>query len=208
MKAVLLSARQREVLSWIERFIQEHEMPPTVREIGDAFGIKSSSVFDLLKTLERKGYVKRGNLGARSLTVCGATPRAKSGFVELPVVGRIAAGGPIEAVEQVCGMLSVQREMLKSAKGFVLQVVGESMIDAGIQDGDYVIVRQQSTAKNGDIVVALIGDDATLKRFYRESGSIRLQPANRAMRAIQVRSGEFRIKGIVVGVQRRYDRSQ
>ncbi len=197
--------RQREILAWVKAFIRDHGMPPTVREIGEAFGIKSSSVFHLLKELERKGYLERGELGARSLIVKGRK-RVPCGCVEVPIVGRIPAGRPVEAIEQETGTLHVNKELLRGRGGFALQVVGDSMVDAGILDGDYVIIRKQETAEDGDVVVALIDDEATLKRFHRESDGVRLDPANSAMQPIHVRTDEFRIQGKMVGIQRHIDR--
>lgn len=201
-----LTPRQREIFEWVKGFIEEHGMPPTVREIGAAFGIKSSSVFDLLKAIERKGYLRRGALGARSLIVEERNPRHTCGCEEVPVVGRIAAGQPIEAVEHDCGTVAVRKDLLRGRDAFALRVEGDSMIEAGILDGDYVVVRKQETAENGDIVVALIDDQATLKRFYlEEDGCVRLEPANREMAPIHVTSGEFRVQGKVVGVMRIMD---
>jgi len=200
-----LTPRQRAVLDWIKRFIAEHGMPPTVREIGGAFQIKSSSAFYLLKELERKGAVERGRMGARSLVVKDAAKRRGSEHVAVSIVGRIAAGRPIEAIENDVGKVTVRRDLLKGRPGFALQVAGDSMIEAGILDGDFVVVRKQETAEDGDIVVALIEDEATLKRFYRERGGVRLEPANKSMRPISVRRGEFRIQGKVVSVQRSLD---
>ena len=197
-----MTPRQREVFEWIKGFIREHRFPPTVREIGRAFGIKSSSVFDHLKALEQKGYVERGKLTARSLVVKGRK-HATRHSAGVSVVGRIAAGRPIEAIEHDRGELVINRELLRGGSGYALQVVGDSMVEAGILDGDYVIVRKQDTAEDGDIVVALIDDEATLKRFYCEKNHIRLEPANRSMKAIRVESGEFRIQGKVVAVHRR-----
>lgn len=198
-----LTPRQRETLAWIKSFIRENRMPPTVREIGGAFGIKSSSVFDLLKALERKGYVRRGELGARSLIVEDRRGHQEAAYAEIPVIGRIAAGQPIEAIERDCGTVTVSNEVLRGGQAYALKVEGTSMVDAGVRDGDYVIVRKQETADDGDIVVALVEDDATLKRFYRERTGVRLEPANRQMSAIHVGSGEFRIQGKVVGVVKR-----
>jgi len=194
--------RQREVLEWIKDFIRENSMPPTVREIGGAFRIKSSSVFDLLKALEKKGYLRRGDLGARSLIVEECDTREHCECAEIPVIGRIAAGRPILAVEDHTGTITVNRNLLRGHEAYALRVEGDSMVDAGILDGDYVVVRKQDTAENGDIVVALIEDEATLKRFYREKDHVRLEPANSAMQPIRICSGEFRIQGKVVGVQR------
>ena len=197
-----LTTRQRVVFEWIRGFIDQHGMPPTVREVGSAFGIKSSSAFYLLKELERKGALERGPMGARSLLVKNAGKRSRSGFVAVPILGRIAAGRPIEAIENNAGKVTVRKDLLQGRPGFALQVVGDSMIDAGILDGDFVVIRQQETAADGDIVVALIADEATLKRFYREPSGVRLEPANKSMRPISVRTGEFRIQGSVVAVSR------
>ena len=199
-----LTSRQREVFNWIKAFIRRNDMPPTVREIGGAFGIKSSSVFYLLTVLERKGCLKRGKLGARSLIVKRLDSSDCGDCAEVPVVGRIAAGRPIEAVEDKSATRTVDKGLLRGRKAYALLVEGDSMVNAGILDGDYVIVRKQNTADNGDIVVALIEEEATLKRFYREKNRIRLQPANRKMKPIYVASGEFRIQGKVVAVQRTF----
>ena len=200
----LLSLRQRETLQWVKNFIRHNGMPPTVREIGAAFRIKSSSVFDLLKALERKGYLRRRDRGARSLIITGerANRESGSGSVEVPVVGRIPAGLPIEAIEHRFGTVPVSEALLRGHGGYALKVEGQSMIEAGILDGDYVIVRKQETADDGDIVVALIDTEATLKRFYRENDGVRLEPANRQMAPVRIRSGDFKIQGKVVAVQR------
>lgn len=196
-----MTTRQRETLDWVKGFIREHGMPPTVREIGAAFGIKSSSVFELLKALERKGYLRRGNLGARSLIVEGMD-QPESDVAQVPVVGRIAAGRPIEAIEDDRGTIAVSRDLTRGRETYALKVEGESMVEAGILDGDYVIVRKQETADDGDIVVALIEDEATLKRFYRDNDGVRLEPANREIAPTTIRSGNFRIRGKVIAVQR------
>jgi repressor LexA len=199
-----LTQRQMETLEWVKDFIREHGMPPTVREIGAAFKIKSSSVFDLLTVLERKGYLRRGDRGARSLIVDGLSG-ARDEVTEVPLIGSIAAGRPIEAIEDDRGNVIVRKGVLRGRETFALRVEGDSMVDAGILSGDYVIVWKQESADNGDIVVALIGDEATLKRFYREKDGVRLEPANQRMFPIYVRSGEFRILGKVIGVQRFLD---
>lgn len=195
-----LTARQQEILDWIGEFIDEHGIPPTVREIGRAFDIKSSSVFDHLQALERKGRLRRGDLGARHLTL--TEERQDKGREEVPVIGRIAAGQPIEAVEGDLGSIPLNGSVLRGKEGFALRVEGDSMVDAGIHDEDYVIVRKQETAESGDIVVGLIGDEATLKRFYPEAGGVRLEAANGDMEPIHVTHGNFRIQGKVVGVMR------
>jgi len=199
-----LSRRQGETLEWVKEFIQERGMAPTVREIGSAFGIKSSSVFDILTVLERKGYLRRGNRGARSLIVDGMN-RLGIEVEEVPLLGVIAAGRPIEAIEDDHGSVIIKKGVLRGRETFALRVEGNSMVDAGILNGDYVIVWKQESADNGDIVVALIGEEATLKRFYREKDGVRLEPANAALFPIHVRSGQFRILGKVIGVQRFLD---
>lgn len=151
------------------------------------------------KAAERKGYLKRGTLGARSLIVKGVGRRHPRGIVEFPVVGRIAAGRPIEAIECEAGSVIVSEGR---GPAFALKIEGNSMVEAGILDGDCVVVRKQETANNGDIVVALIEGEARLKRFYRESGGVRLEPANRRLAPIQVKEGDFRIQGKAVAVLR------
>ena len=199
-----LTPRQQETLDWVKEFIREHGMPPTVREIGAAFDIKSSTVFELLKTLERKGYLRRGDRGARSLIVEGMD-RSGSSIVEVPVVGCIAAGRAVEAIEDDRGTIAVEENLIRGRKTYALKVAGDSMVEAGILDGDYVVVREQQTADDGDIVVALIGEETTLKRFCREKGGVRLDPANKQLASIHVGTGDFRIQGKVIGVQRMFD---
>ena len=196
-----LTDRQREILNWIKTFIRKQSMPPTVREIGAAFDIKGSSVFQHLKALEKKGYLRRGELGARSLIVRGRES-IPCNCEKVPVIGRIAAGSPILAVEEETDTVTVEKKLLRGHKAYALRVEGKSMVDAGILDGDYVIVRQQDAADDGDIVVALIDDEATLKRFYRNGDRVRLEPANKRMKPITVDSGEFRIQGKMVAVHR------
>lgn len=197
-----LTPRQAETFDWIRDFIAEHSMPPTVREIGRAFGIKSSSVFDLLKALQKKGRLRRGDLGARSLIVSEPDSLRMRNCAEVPVAGRIAAGEPILAFEDRAGTVTVDSDLLRGCDAYALRVQGRSMVEAGILDGDYVIVRKQDTAETGDIVVAIIEDEATLKRFYPEGGRVRLEPANGQMKPIYVVQGEFRIQGKVVAVHR------
>jgi repressor LexA len=199
-----LTNRQREIFDWIKAFIARNGLPPTVREIGGAFDIKSSSAFELLQALERKGVLRRGNLGARSLVVRGGRGLRRDS-VEVRILGRIVAGAPNLAVEDPSETLVVDERLGRGRDLYALRVDGDSMKDADILDGDVVIIRRQDTADDGDIVVALIDDEATLKRFYRDGGGVRLQPANRQMAPIHVRSGEFRIQGRVVGVQRLFD---
>jgi len=203
-----LTQRQRQILDWIKDFIREHTIPPTVREIGAAFDVKSSTVFDHLKALEAKGYISRDSSRARALFVedeeddAGEFERCETD--DIPVVGYVAAGGPIDSVEGNLGSVPVASDVLRGRGGYALRVRGQSMIEAGINDGDYVIVRKQETAKDGDIVVALVGGESTLKKFYREGDGYRLEPANSEMAPIHVREGDFMIQGKVIGVMRTF----
>jgi repressor LexA len=201
-----LTARQRAVLEWVRAFIPKHGMPPTVREIGAAFGYRSSSVFGFLKVLERKGYIKRGR-GARQLSLSERAPALCQACEKVRIAGRIAAGQPIYATEDNLGTVTVSKAMGRKGSMYALRVTGDSMVDAGILDGDWVIIREQDAADDGDIVVALVGDEATLKYLRREKDRIRLQPANSAMKPIYVKPQDLRIQGKVVGVQRFFDQS-
>lgn len=199
---VALSERQLQILRFIGARQQEG-WTPSVREIGDAVGLRSSAaVQKQLATLERKGYIRRLSGQARSIQVVNpALVSSEQG--QVPIVGDITAGMPILASENIMGYLSLVDETLlaKPGKLFALKVQGESMIEAGILPGDYVVVLQQSSAENGEIVVALLGEEATVKRFYKEHGQVRLQPANRAMQPIMTR--DVQILGRVVSVIRR-----
>jgi len=181
-----------------------HGYPPTVREIGEAVSLSSSStVHAHLKTLEQAGLIRRDAVLTRAIRVVAGnveTYKPKR-VVNLPVVGRVAAGRPILAVEDVEESFPVPRDFMTGGDGFMLRVKGESMIDDGIMDGDYVIVRRQSVADNGDTVVAMVEDEATVKRFFKESGRIRLQPANTTMGPMYFENVE--IIGKVVGLVRK-----
>lgn len=207
-----LTARQREVLDFIRHFLDRAGYPPTVREIGDHFGFVPRSVFDHLKALERKGYLRRIASKSRSLQILepgGArqTPpgRAPAPFRELPIVGRVAAGEPLLAEENVEGTFTISRDWVNGDVVFLLKVQGDSMIGAHILPGDHALVRRQSTAENGDIVVALLNDEATVKRISFKQDVIILQPEHPTMPPIQVRRGEknFQILGKVIGIIRR-----
>ncbi|MFC1462433.1 transcriptional repressor LexA [Verrucomicrobiota bacterium] len=207
-----LTQRQRKILDWILRFVRRNNMPPTVREIGAAFEISSAGVFGHLRALEKKGYLKRGKLGARSIELMPQSAHEGGYFdssysARIPVVGRIAAGTPLFAEENIDGLLCVDRKLMRgSGKFFALRVKGDSMIEDGIFDGDLVIVHKQSTAHNGDVVVALMEDEATLKRFYHEGRRIRLQPANAGMNPIYTKN--VTIQGVVTGLIRGMGRRQ
>ena len=198
-----LSARQIAILDFIKKQTRAKGYPPSVREIGKAVGLSSSStVHGHLAQLEEKGYIRRDPAKPRAIEVTdGSSDLIKKEMVNVPIVGKVTAGQPILAVENVEDSFPLPLDFVRSDNVFILSVRGDSMIEAGILDGDYVLVRQQSTAKNGDIVVALLGDEATVKTFYKESDHIRLQPENPTLQPILVK--EVSILGKVTGVFRR-----
>lgn len=202
-----LTRRQREIFDYIKNHIRTKGYPPSVREIGRTVGLKSSStVHGHLNRLEEKGYIRRDPTKPRAIEVVGeplypAAGHEDRGLVHVPLVGQVTAGRPILAVENIEDFLPFSRSLVGDDDVFMLRVRGDSMIEAGIYDGDHVIVRRQETADNGDIVVALIDDEATVKRFYREQDHIRLQPENRYMEPIITR--DVRILGKVIGLFRR-----
>jgi repressor LexA len=209
-----LTARQREVLDFIRHFMTQAGYPPTVREIGAHFGFVPRSVFDHLKALERKGYLRRTASKSRSLQILDSSGamqpapagRAPGAFRELPILGRVAAGEPLLAEENVEGTLTVSRDWVNGDEAFILKVEGESMINAHILPGDYALVRRQATAENGEIVVALVNDEATIKRVFFKKDLVVLQPEHPTMSPIQVKKGEksFQIIGKVVGILRKF----
>lgn len=199
-----LTPREKAVLDFIARNVRVKGYPPSVREIGQAVGLKSSStVHGYILRLEKKGYLRRDPTKPRALELCDERADIiRRGVLVAPMLGRVAAGQPILAVENVEYLLPLSTEFFGEGDYFLLTIRGESMIEAGILPDDIVVVRQQNTAENGDIVVALLEDEATVKRFYKEKGRIRLQPENRAMEPIIVDSVE--ILGKVIGLMRRY----
>ena len=181
-----LTKRQREILGYVMDSMQERGYPPSVREIGAALGLTSSStVHSHLAALEKKGFIHRDPSKPRAIEILkdGASQPPKR-VVNVPILGRIAAGQPIFAEENIEDVFPLPRDFVREDAAFILRVRGDSMIGAGIHDGDYLVIRQQATANNGEIVAALIGDEATVKRFYRERDHIRLQPENSAMSPI------------------------
>jgi repressor LexA len=214
-----LTQRQQMVLDYIRQSISDRGYPPTLREIGARMGIRSTNgVNDHLRALERKGYLTREDMKSRALrpTAMGGgttaevlpqSPPNDDDLVEVQVLGRVAAGLPIFAEEHVIDTVRIDRGLLKGGREvFGLRVQGDSMIDAGILSGDYIFVRKQLTAGRGEIVVALIGDEATVKYFYPEKDYVRFQPANKTMAPILVRAVDFKptmLLGVVVGVFRR-----
>lgn len=235
-----LTQRQRDILEFISSSIARRGYPPTLREIGEHFGIRSTNgVSDHLKALEKKGFLAREDLKSRAMRPMSVSPtstrpgsvtdigdigdiggiggigsaiapRLGDELCEIPVLGRVAAGQPLLAVENVQDTVVVDRFFIGSSREvFALRVVGQSMIEDGILDGDYVFVRKTPSAARGEIVVAMIEGEATVKRYYPEGDVIRFQPANAAMEPIYVRQSEFRqvdILGVVIGVYRQFGR--
>ena len=209
-----LTAKQREILETVQAWIAEKGRPPTLREMAQRMGVSSTNAIrDHFRVLETKGYLKRDARLSRGLEViqggradeAPAPPSRGSDVVGIPLIGRVAAGAPILAEENVEDTLYLDKFFVREGDTFALQVRGNSMINAGIFDGDYVFVRQQPDANRGEIVVALIGEEATVKTYYPENGQIRLQPENDQMDPIIIRRGdpEIRIVGKVSAVLRK-----
>lgn len=199
--------KQQQILSFIEQHTREKGYPPTVREICAAVGLNSpSTVHGYLSRLEKAGYIIKDAANSRSIRLASKANTGqlvsvdKSTILEVPVIGAISAGQPILAEENIERTFPLPQDFARGSEVFMLRVRGESMINAGILDGDYVIVRKQSTALNGEIVAALVEDSATVKTFYKENGHFRLQPENDALSPIIV--NEVSILGKVIGVYR------
>ena len=197
-----ISAKQKEILEFIKDQILTRGFPPSVRDICEAVHLKStSSVHAHLETLEKNGYIRRDPTKPRAIGILDVTFNlTRREVTNVPLVGRVAAGEPLLAQENIENYFPIPVEMLPNSNTFMLTVKGESMINAGILDGDYVLVEEAHTASNGDMVVALIEDGATVKTFYKEEGVIRLQPENDFMDPIIVR--DVQILGKVIGVFR------
>ena len=212
-----LTEKQRQILEYLKQEILQRGFPPSVREICEAVSLRStSSVHAHLETLERKGYIKRDATKPRAIEICdegfhtgrlGAIQgiasedtASQSEVAQIPLIGKVAAGEPILAVENIEGYFPMPVDRLPNAETFLLKVQGESMVNAGILDGDLVLVEQQATAENGEKIVALVNDSATVKTFYKEDGYFRLQPENDEMDPILV--NDLQIVGKVIGVLR------
>ncbi len=209
----MLTDRQQEIWGFLVEYVDRHGYPPTVREIGEAVGLASpSTVHAHLANLERAGLLKRDPTKPRALELVGHRRSAPSERVEpgrgihsLPLLGQVAAGGPLLAEENIEEYVSIPEPLARGGEEFLLRVKGDSMVNAGILDGDLLVVRRQQDARDGEIVVALAGEDesadeATVKTFYRENGRIRLQPENDALEPIY--ASHVRVLGRVVGVLR------
>ena len=198
-----LNPRQQEVYEYLEQHLRDNGYPPTLREICSNFGLKSTrAASDHLHALERKGYIIRTRDRSRGIELLASRPSAEGQSV--PLVGRIAAGEPLLAQENITDRITLDPNFLKGEGNFLLEVQGESMIEAHICPGDYILVRPQENATNGQVVVAMIEDEATVKRFERKGDRIRLVPENQEMAPIEIKNPrQLKIIGIVVGLIRR-----
>lgn len=198
----MLTKRQKELLDYLEAYIAEHGYAPTLEEIGRNFSLGSlATVHKHLQNLERKGHIRRLPNRSRALEV---TPRGGEGAaVQVPLLGRVAAGTPLEPVE-VPESVTLPEEMLGRGETFALRVQGDSMVDDGILDGDVVVVESRSNVENGATVVALVRGEATLKRFFRERGRVKLVPANERLAPIVAPAEDVEVRGEVVALLRRY----
>ena len=200
---MVLTKGQKEILDFITRFLDEKGYSPSLMEIGANFGLSSvATVHKHVDNLRRKGLVKKVWNANRSLELTPSAVAVRA--IRLPLAGRVMAGHPIEAVEEH-DVIAVPADMVGRGESFVLQVRGDSMIDEQVRDGDYVVLEKRSRVHNGEIVVALIeGQEATLKKFYKDGDTVRLEPANSSMKPLTFPAGRVRVQGVVVGLLRRY----
>jgi repressor LexA len=198
-----LTKRQKEIVDYLDLFIAENGYAPTLEEIGARFGLSSpATVHKHLTNLEDKGLLRRKWNHSRALEL--VPQKRKVAAVELPLLGQVAAGQPIEAIETP-GTLALPEELVRRENSYVLRVKGDSMIEDGILDGDFIVVEERPAPENGETIVALVNGEATVKRFFRErNGKVRLQPANQRMAPILVKEREFSSRGRVVAVLRKY----
>ncbi|GFP27081.1 transcriptional repressor LexA [Candidatus Hakubella thermalkaliphila] len=207
MEGKKLTGRQREVLEFIEQLVAQRGYPPSVREIGEHIGLRSSAtVHSHLNSLEQRGYIRRDPTKPRAIEILlpigeGRSAQRDNRVKFSPIVGRVTAGSLTYAEQDIQEYLPLPAELVKDQETFVLRVKGDSMIKAGILDGDFLVVRRQNFAQDGDIVVALVDDEATVKRFYRETHRIRLQPENDNMEPLFLR--DVSILGVAIALHRR-----
>jgi repressor LexA len=201
-----LTPTQEKVFEFLKDFLREKGFPPTLREIASHFGLKGPKAPQkTLNILERKGYIRKVPGGSRAIEILSYPQFSLTHILSVPIVGRVQAGEPILAVENIEGYIHLDRSLVSSGDVFLLRVQGDSMIDAHIQDGDFALVKPQPNAENGEIVVALIEDEATIKKIFKKRDLIRLEPANPKMEPIVVKKGEKKITivGKVVGIFRK-----
>ncbi|RJQ20272.1 MAG: repressor LexA [Nitrospiraceae bacterium] len=195
-----LTVKQKKILDFLREYAQKHGYPPTVREIGERFEILWAAARMHLKAIEKKGFIKINPAKSRGIEIPGL--RQPEGLA-VPVAGKIRAGKPVLAVEEIGQHIFIDKTLFPAEDVFSLKVTGDSMIDAGILDGDFVIVRPQSTIGNGEIGVVLMEDEATVKKVFREKGKIVLKPENKTMKPVSYNADEVRVQGKVIGVIRK-----
>lgn len=200
MKAI--TKRQSEVLDYIKAFIRDHKFPPTIREISDRFNISVRGAYDHVKALEKKHFLRLGSNRSRTIEVLDSEPDGDR-TIEVPILGNVAAGLPLLAEENLDGTVRLPTDYVRRGSHFALHVAGDSMRDAGIMDGDVAVFRQQQTAENGDIVVAMVDDAVTLKRFFKEKNRVRLQAENSDYPPMFTQS--VRVLGRLAHIIRRYE---
>jgi repressor LexA len=201
-----LTERQKEVFEFLKDFLRERGFPPTLREIASHFGLRGPKAPQkTLNILERKGYIRKVPGGSRAIEILSYPQFSLTHILSVPIVGRVRAGEPLLAIENIEGYINLDRSLVSSGDVFLLRVQGDSMIEAHIQDGDFALVKPQPNAENGEIVVALIEDEATIKRIFKKRDLIRLEPANPKMEPIVVKKGEKKVTivGKVVGIFRK-----
>ncbi len=196
-----LTARQKEVLDFISSYLDSHAYPPTIREIAESFSISVKGAYDHVKAIEKKGFLRLGENRSRALELL-RRDKPEHSVVELPLLGSVAAGKPITADENYSGVVHVPADMIRAAACFALSVRGDSMKDVGIFHGDIAVIEQRQTADNGEIVVAMIDDAVTLKRFFRENNRVKLMAENSAYAPIYTQ--DVRILGRLRGIIRKY----
>jgi len=198
-----LTKRQKQLLDFVDGYIKQHGYSPTLQEVGEYFGLSSlATVHKHMRNLELKGFIRRQHNHSRSTEV--ATRQGSRRAREMALLGQVAAGAPIEAIEGH-DTITVPEEFVRRDDTFCLRVRGESMIEEGIRDGDYIVVESRQAADTGETIVALINGEATVKKFYRErDGRVRLQPANESMQPIFVNEGDLQVRGVVVALMRQY----
>jgi repressor LexA len=201
-----LTPTQEKVFEFLKDFLREKGFPPTLREIASHFGLRGPKAPQkTLNILERKGYIRKVPGGSRAIEILSYPQFSLTHILSVPIVGRVRAGEPLLAIENIEGYINLDRSLVSSGDVFLLRVQGDSMIEAHIQDGDFALVKPQPNAENGEIVVALIEDEATIKRIFKKRDLIRLEPANPKMEPIIVKKGEKKITivGKVVGIFRK-----
>ncbi|MCX7785969.1 MAG: transcriptional repressor LexA [candidate division WOR-3 bacterium] len=203
-----LTKKQARILRFIKEFLERNNYPPSYEEIAQHFKMAKPSAFDHLNALQKKGYIRKKHYRARTIELVEKSTVVKEDYLIIPIVGRIAAGQPILAVENIEGNVRLDRDLIKGKDVFALRVKGDSMKDAGIYNGDLVFVRPQSVAEKNDIVAVLIGEEVTLKYYYPKNDTILLIPANKKFPTITIKKGseEVRILGKVIGLFRRVGR--